>query len=82
MGAKMQDQQNDQKDKSEDRAPAPANIPPKPCREVVVTHLDAPPPSEKRSIHPRRPAPPVPTHEERTGEQSAKDTDSENPSSD
>ena len=33
---------------------------PKPLREVVVPHLDEPPPSGKRKIHPRRPAPLVP----------------------
>ena len=79
MGANM-DEQYDKKNDGEDRAPAQESIPPKPYREVVVTHLDAPPPSEKRSIHPRRQAPPVPTHEQRIGEQP--DTDSENSSSD
>lgn len=59
----------------------PANVRQKTVREVVVTHLDAPPPSGKRKIHPRRPAPVVPTREERTGEPSAEDMDAEKPNS-
>ena len=47
----------------------------KPCRRVTVTHLDSPPSFGKRSIHPRRPAPIVPTREQRTGETPAKDED-------
>jgi hypothetical protein len=77
----MADEQNDQKNKSGDRAPAAPNVPPKPVREVVVKHLDEPPPSGKRSIHPRRPAPIVPTHEERTREQPPEDTDPKKPDS-
>jgi hypothetical protein len=81
MGTKMADEQNDEKNKSGERAPAAPNVPPKTVREVVVKHLDEPPPSGKRSIHPRRPAPIVPTREERTGEQPAEDTDSKKPAS-
>jgi hypothetical protein len=72
----MADDQNDRKDKSEDCASMAASAPPKPVREVVVKHLDSPPPSGKRTIHPRRPAPIVPTREERTAEQAAEDKDS------
>ncbi len=39
---------------------ATSSFPLKPAGEVVVTHLDSPPPSGPRSIHPRRPAPIVP----------------------
>jgi hypothetical protein len=80
MGTKMADQQNDEKNKKES-APAAPNVPPKTVHEVVVKHLDEPPPSGKPSIHPRRPAPIVPTREERTGEQPDEDTDSKKPAS-
>ena len=42
-------------------SPAAASV-----REVTVTHLDSPPPLGKNRIHPRRPAPIVPTREQRT----------------
>jgi hypothetical protein len=73
----MSDKQNDQPGESEERSPAPPTGSEKPRREVFVTHLDSPPPSGKRSIHPRRPAPIVPTREQRTGEQSAHDADAD-----
>jgi hypothetical protein len=67
LGCQMGTEQNENKKKGEDTTPAPA---PQPAvRKVKVEHLDEPPPSGKRSIHPRRPAPIVPTREERTGEQ-------------
>ncbi len=77
VGTKMADEQKDEKKKREDRAPAPADVPRTTVREVVVTHLEAPPPSGKRKIHRRRPAPIVPTREERTGKQSAEDTNAQ-----
>jgi len=77
----MTDERNDRKKESGKRPPAPANKPQQTVREVVVTHLDAPPPSGKRNIHSRRPAPIVPTREERAGEQSSDDTNEEKPAS-
>jgi len=58
----MPDDENTRKDKQEDDEPAPStsSFPLKPSGEVVVTHLDSPPPSGPRKIHPRRPAPIVP----------------------
>jgi hypothetical protein len=68
--------QNDEEKKSaENAAPKPT------VRKVVVTHLDEPPPSGKRTIHPRRPAPIVPTREERTAERPDEDTDPDKPAS-
>jgi hypothetical protein len=82
MGSKMPDEQDAQKeDERQDRSLAPPGFPLKPSGEVVLTHLDAPPPSGKERIHPRRPAPPVPTREQRTGEQPAQDADSPEPAS-
>ena len=52
----------------ESESPLPPQQP-KPMRQVIVTHRDAPPPSGKQSIHPRRPAPVVPSREERTESQ-------------
>jgi hypothetical protein len=74
----MVDKQDEEKNTTGESTPA--NVRQKTVREVVVTHLDAPP-SGKRKIHPRRPAPVVPTREERTGEPSAEDTDAEKPKS-
>jgi hypothetical protein len=69
--------QNDEEKKSpESAAPKPPTV-----RNVVVKHLDEPPPSGKRTIHPRRPAPIVPTREERTAGQPAEDTDPDKPAS-
>jgi hypothetical protein len=62
-----------QRENKEHSSPSPTS--PK-VREVVVTHLDSPPPSGKKSIHPRRPAPIVPTHEQRIEEQEGKKTES------
>jgi len=73
----MANEQNEKKPKNEGESPAPE----KTVRKVVVTHLDEPPPSGKQTIHPRRPAPIVPTREERTGEQAAKDTNPDKPAS-
>jgi hypothetical protein len=67
----MADPKNDEK--NEGRDSGSPNTSRKAVRQVVVTHLDAPPPSGKQKIHPRRPAPVVPTREERTGEQSDQD---------
>jgi len=72
----MPDKQDEQQRKGEQSGQtlAPPASSTKPSREVVVTHLDSPP-SGKRSIHPRRPMPIVPTRDQRTGEQSGDDTD-------
>lgn len=67
----MTDEETDGKKKGDEPT---ADSPRKTVREVVVTHLDEPPPSGKRKIHPRRPAPIVPTREERTGKQSGEDS--------
>ena len=67
----MPEKRNDQHEQAERRPAAP------PTRQVVVTHLDSPPPSGKHIIHPRRPAPIVPTREERTGEKPVQDPDCE-----
>jgi hypothetical protein len=76
IGAKMTDKKHEENDENEGRAQAPTSAPPKTVREVVVKHLDAPPPSGKQAIHPRRPAPIVPTHEKRTENQPAEDANS------
>ena len=75
----MANGQNEKKNKDEGIAPEPDQQ--KTVRKVVVTHLDEPPPSGKKTIHPRRLAPIVPTREERTGEQPVKDTNPDKPSS-
>jgi hypothetical protein len=69
--------ENDEKSKSAENA---GSKPPT-VRKVTVTHLDEPPPSGKRTIHPRRPAPIVPTREERTAEPPAEDTNPDKPAS-
>ena len=53
------------RDESDNRPPTTGNFPLTPAREVVVTHLDDPPPAGGKTIHPRRVAPVVPTREER-----------------
>jgi len=75
----MGTEQNEGKNKSEEKAPA--TNPQATVRKVVVPHLDEPPPSGKKNIHPRRPAPIVPTREERTGERPAEDTNPDKPAS-
>ncbi len=65
----MADEQNDKKNVGGNDASESASVRRESVRHVVVTHLDEPPPSGKEKIHPRRPAPIVPTREERTGEQ-------------
>ena len=70
-------QNDDENKKSQDTAPKPPSV-----RKVVVKHLDEPPPSGKRAIHPRRPAPIVPTREERTAEQPDEGTATDKPTSD
>ena len=73
MATGQKDDEKKSKESAEQKPPV--------VRKVVVTHLDEPPPSGKRTIHPRRPAPIVPTREERTGEQPAEDTDPDKPAS-
>lgn len=77
----MADEQKDEKDEGRDSAPELENVPRKTVRKVLVTHLEAPPPSAKQEIHPRRPAPVVPTREERTGEERGEDGNAEKPAS-
>ena len=71
---KMVDQENDEKNEAADTTR-------KAVRQVVVTPLDAPPPSGQQQIHPRRPAPIVPTREERTRKQSNQDKREKKPES-
>jgi len=73
----MPDKENSQQDQNEDNRPQATTEPTKPARDVVVRYLDNPPPSGKESIHPRRPAPIVPTREQRTSEQGTNDHESE-----
>ncbi|HET6935807.1 MAG TPA: hypothetical protein VFI72_13270 [Candidatus Angelobacter sp.] len=70
---KPSEEEND----NQEQKPAPGSFPLKPAGEVVVKHLDSPPPAGQRPIHPRRPAPPVPTREEREANESEKPKDSE-----
>jgi hypothetical protein len=64
---KMVDQENDEKNEATDAAR-------KAVRQVTVTPLDEPPRSgPQKKIHPRRPAPIVPTREERIRRQSNQD---------
>jgi hypothetical protein len=51
-----------EKQEGKEQAPTTSGIPLKPAGEVELTHLDWPPSSGKHSIHPRRPAPIVPSH--------------------
>jgi hypothetical protein len=71
MTDESQEQQSENKEPSSASSTSPRKI-----RQVVVTHLDSPPPSGKKSIHPRRPAPIVPSHEQRIEEQRGKKTES------
>jgi hypothetical protein len=77
----MADEQNGGKNIAGDDASESANVRRKSVRHVVVTHLDEPPPSGKQKIHPRRPAPIVPTSEERTEEQPDEDEKTDKPDS-
>jgi hypothetical protein len=61
----MPQKPNDPREEPEENSAALPQSQPVPTREVVVTHFDSPPPSGKNQIHPRRPAPIVPTREER-----------------
>jgi hypothetical protein len=64
----MTDQEHPENDKDRDQSSSAVRVPLQGGREVVVTRLDSPPPAGKKSIHPRRQAPQVPEHENRTGE--------------
>ena len=64
----MADKRNDSSQDKDQPQPTPPPAPPKPLREVVVTHLDEPP-SIGKEIHPRRPAPIVPTREQRISQE-------------
>jgi len=56
---------NEKDDSLQSSTPANPAIP-RPVRQVSVVPLDSPPPAGNRAIHPRPPAPLVPTREERT----------------
>jgi hypothetical protein len=71
---KMVDQEPDEKNEAPDTTR-------KAVRQVIVTPLDAPPPSGQQQIHPRRPAPIVPTPEERTRKQSNQNKGEKKPDS-
>jgi hypothetical protein len=77
----MVDQENDDANQKKDRDQKSQGASPKAVRQVVLNLLDAPPPPGKQEIHPRRPAPIVPTREEITGEQSEEDRNREKPDS-
>jgi len=65
----MADQPKNSPDQSNPQPPSG------PVRQVVVTHLDSPPPLGKETIHPRRPAPIVPTREANAAGKSSEDSD-------
>jgi hypothetical protein len=71
----MTDNEKHDKDEGEESTQPPADTRPKTVREVVVKHLDEPPPSGKQAIHPRRQAPIVPTREQRTENEKKKTQD-------
>ncbi len=58
------DKPNDLARNEQPNASDAPSTPQKTTREVRVKYLDSPPPSGKREIHPRRPAPVIPTKEE------------------
>jgi hypothetical protein len=64
------------KDKNGKKPQNPRPFSLKPAGEVVLTHHDAPPPSGKQRIHPRRPLPPVP--ERANDEDTKNEQDSQN----
>lgn len=64
----------------QDTSPSPPSTP-GPFREVRVPHLDSPPSLGKEQIHPRRPAPIVPTREQRINGSSEDDSKSDGPGS-
>ena len=72
----MADKQNDAPNDKDECSSTPPSAPPKPLREVQVRHLDEPP-SLGKEIHPRRPAPIVPKREEKTGQESKDDKQTE-----
>ena len=67
--------EDNDRDSSPNAIPESKKMPAIPTREVVVTHLDSPPPSGKESIHPRRPAPKIPERAERVADESNSDND-------
>jgi len=72
----MADEQNKSPEQDEPASSSPPSAP-EPSREVTVSHLDSPPKLGKERIHPRRPAPIVPTREERINGSSEDDPKSE-----
>ena len=74
------DKENERQ-KDEDADASPSGFPLKPSGQVTLKHLNEPPPSGKKTIHPRRSAPLVPTREQRTEELPSEDSDSHEPSS-
>lgn len=55
------DKANDLARNDQPNVPDEPSTPQKTTREVRVSYLDSPPASGKREIHPRRPAPIIPT---------------------
>jgi hypothetical protein len=73
-GAGMSDDRHhEEENKGDEQAPARSGVPLKPAGEVVLTHLDSPPSSGKHVIHPRRPAPIVPTRDPERGDKDSAD---------
>jgi hypothetical protein len=73
----MANEQKDSPREKEEHSPAPPSRPQEPCREVTVTLRDSPPPLGKDRIHPRRPAPIVPTREQGMSEGSIDDSETD-----
>lgn len=73
----MAQNQNDSDQDKDESSSTPPSAPAKPLRDVVVRHLDEPPSLGKQTIHPRRPAPTVPTREERMDRDSNDDNKKE-----
>ena len=71
----MEQKSKDQRDEPDENSATPPKNQPVPTRQVVVTRFDSPPPSGKKEIHPRRPAPIVPTRDERIKGRPADDAD-------
>lgn len=71
----MAQKSNDPREEPHEKSTRMPQGQPVPTREVVVTYVDSPPPSGKEQVHPRRPAPVVPTREERIDGNRDGDTD-------
>jgi hypothetical protein len=71
----MAQKSKDQRDEPDENSATQPKDQPVLTRQVVVTRFDSPPPSGKKEIHPRRPAPIVPTRDERIKGRPADDAD-------